>query len=353
VWGHSTVSRLLRNEAYIGRVYYNRTESTPVTSRTGRRSTVQRSRPDEEWIAIAVPAIVADETFEAAQRVSRDNSKWSPRNVRQQAWLLRGLVKCGHCGVGVNCHQMRGRNGTVHRYYWCRNHDTVRSRGEHRRCPERNIRADTLDTFVFDQVRAALLRPEALLAGEAAVAAHQPAPDDELLAAELARLDRKRAAADAERRRLADLYQTDLLDLGELKRRVRDLDARRAQLADRQAALVAQRRELATDNRLRHRVTNFARSVADAIDTVDFDGRQQLMRLIIEEVRVTGSQVTIQLRIPLDEPPPDNPQAGPGPPRRPTPRDPLSSKDGLRSLRGPRRRVLPATPKATSRRSRR
>ena len=28
-WGHSTLSRLLRNEAYIGRVYYNRTESVP------------------------------------------------------------------------------------------------------------------------------------------------------------------------------------------------------------------------------------------------------------------------------------------------------------------------------------
>jgi site-specific DNA recombinase len=29
-WGHSTLCRLLRNEAYIGRVYYNRTESVPT-----------------------------------------------------------------------------------------------------------------------------------------------------------------------------------------------------------------------------------------------------------------------------------------------------------------------------------
>jgi site-specific DNA recombinase len=28
-WGHSALSRLLRSEAYIGRVYYNRTESVP------------------------------------------------------------------------------------------------------------------------------------------------------------------------------------------------------------------------------------------------------------------------------------------------------------------------------------
>ena len=30
--------------------------------------------------------------------------------------VLRGLVKCGTCGVGTNCHEMRGRNGTWHRY---------------------------------------------------------------------------------------------------------------------------------------------------------------------------------------------------------------------------------------------
>ena len=35
-------------------------------------------------------------------------------------------------------------------------------------------------------VRAALLRPDVLAAGEHAVAAHTPAPDDDLLAAELA-----------------------------------------------------------------------------------------------------------------------------------------------------------------------
>jgi hypothetical protein len=39
------------------------------------------------------------------------------------------------------------------------------------------------DSFVFAQVRAALRRPDVLLAGEQAVAVR--APDDELLAAEL------------------------------------------------------------------------------------------------------------------------------------------------------------------------
>jgi hypothetical protein len=93
----------------------------------------------------------------------------------------------------------------VHRYYYCRNHDPLRAGGEDRRCTERNIRSDALDAFVFDQVRHALLTPDVLAAGETAVAGRRPVPDDELLGAELARLERKLDSAEGERRRLADL----------------------------------------------------------------------------------------------------------------------------------------------------
>jgi site-specific DNA recombinase len=328
VWGVSTVGRLLRNQAYVGRAYYNRTELVPART-AGRRPTRQRPRPRTEWIAIPVPSIVADDLFEAAQQVSRDNSQFSPRRAEPGAWLLRGLVKCGSCGVGVNCHKMRGRNGTWHRYYYCRNHDPLRAGGEHRRCPERNIRADELDAFVFDQVRAALLRPEVLAAGQATVAARQPTPDDELLGAQLARLQRKLDAAQAERRRLVDLYQAGLLELTEVQRRAAEVDARRQQHADQQVRLTAERGKLAEGNRLRQRLAGFAERVTQAFDGLDFNQRQRLLRLVVERVRVTGQQVEIHLRIPLDEPPNDGPPArGPSGPTRP------STDMRLRSLGG-------------------
>jgi site-specific DNA recombinase len=114
LWSTSTLSKLLRNQAYIGRVYVNRTEAVP-DPRPGQRNK-QLPRPREDWIAIAVPAIIDEPTFEAAHRAWRDNSQWSPRRTEPGQWLVRGLVKCGTCGVGTNCHKMRGRNGTWHRY---------------------------------------------------------------------------------------------------------------------------------------------------------------------------------------------------------------------------------------------
>jgi site-specific DNA recombinase len=329
LWSTSTLSKLLRNEAYIGRVYFNRTETVP-DRRPGRRSK-QVPRPRQDWIAIAVPAIIDERTFEAAHRAGRDNSQWSPRRTEPGQWLLRGLVKCGVCSVGTNCHKMRGRNGTWHRYYYCRNHDLIKAGGPDRRCTERNIRSDTLDAFVFDQVRAALLRPDVLTAGEQALAVRTPAPDDELLAAELTRLDRKLAATDAERRRLVDLYQAGLIELPELQRRAADVEHRRRDLTERRDALITQRDALTRDNQLRHRVRDFASRVLDVIDTLDFAQKQTLLRLVIDEVHVTGWHVQIRLRIPLDTDP-DNPPRSPSPTPAPDHNSPVSTEDRLRSL---------------------
>jgi site-specific DNA recombinase len=183
IWGTSTIDRLLRNEAYIGTMYYNRHESLEGNGPRGARNrkTRQRERPREEWIAIPVPAIIDRDTFERVKHVTRDNSQWNPRGAEPGAWLLRGLVECGHCHVTCRAQRMRGRNATIHRYYHCPNHDVLRAGSDDRRCPERNIRANELDQYVFAQVRHALLDPQQLVAAERAVIAGAP-DENELVA---------------------------------------------------------------------------------------------------------------------------------------------------------------------------
>jgi hypothetical protein len=59
-----------------------------------------------------------------------------------------------------------------------------------------------------------------------AVTLTTPIPHDELFAAELAGLDRKVNAADAERRRLIDLYQSGFIELPEMQRRATGIPSR-------------------------------------------------------------------------------------------------------------------------------
>jgi site-specific DNA recombinase len=303
------------------------------------------ARPREQWVEVAVPAIISADTFEAAQRIACRNTAFSARRAPGDRFLLRGLVLCGQCSIKCGCNRKVNSRGVYNHYYCCAYQNELTARGPERRCRERNIRADELDAFVFGQIREAMLRPELLTAGEAALVSREPLPDDEILAAELARMQRRLDEVERERQRLLDIYQTGLIELGELSRRNEQLAARRQSLDAQRERLVAERGELTKNNRLREQVGAFARAVANGMDQLDFAGRQRLMRIVVESVRVTGWQVEIALRIPLDGPP-----AAPTPKTRPhsgralkpsgrsgvdvsseSPRR-VFSQDGLRSL---------------------
>jgi site-specific DNA recombinase len=309
-WASSTMSRLIRNEAYIGTIYYNRRESlhTPDPER-GRRSlkTTTRDRPKEEWIPIPIPAIIDRDLFERAQRINREHLKFNPRGAHPGRFLLRGLVQCGHCHVGCTCHQMRGRNGTHHHYYYCRNHSILNAGGHHNRCPERNIRSNELDAYVFEQVKRSLLDPQQLTAGERQLTLHTPVSDHDLIAAQLGRLERRLAHTQHERTRLLDAYQAGLIDLAELTRRSTSINHRHDELNAEHHALRQRQSELAEHQRLQHAITSFAQRVSTSIDELDFDARQKLLRLVIEKVTVTGWRVEIHLKIPINPDPPQPP----------------------------------------------
>ena len=193
VWATSTLSGLIRNRTYMGSAEWFRHE-TIAPPRPGQSHGRQQLRPREDWIRVPVAAILSEETFEAAQRIKHDNSIFSPRHTTPGLWLLRGLVVCGRCGVKGYTRQASSsaEGGTKkNRYYCCPYRDAIKAGGPDKRCTERMIRADELDAFVFEQVRELLLRPEVMLAGEQALIAREPTPDNELLAAQLTRLERR------------------------------------------------------------------------------------------------------------------------------------------------------------------
>ena len=237
---------------------------------------------------------------------------------------------------------MRGRNGTFHRYYYCRNHDILRAGGEHLRCPERNIRADELDAYVFAQVRRALL---------------EPAPADRRRASRHHRHPARRRRADRRPARHA-------------RAQARPDRARARPAARRLPSRAARPRRAHPPHRRTHRpprptrrrarrphrpprrardartgcaaaLAGFAERVLASLDELDFDGRQRLLRMVVEKVRVTGWRVEIHLKIPLTDDDPGT-QREPRPPKP----DPGPSSDmGLRSVDHHRRpRQLPARP---------
>ena len=153
-----------------------------------------------------------------------------------------------------------------------------------------------------------------------------------------------------------------------MTRRAAELDARRRHLDQEREALVARRAELAQANNLQQRITDFAERALAGLDGLDFSGRQQLLRLVLDDVRVQGWQVELRLRIPLDD---EEPHAGDGgacrqlaPNRQEKPliaasqpaKEGVSSNDRLRSTGAERKagfctsRVIDAHPAGIDRR---
>jgi len=329
VWSIACLSKMLENPAYKGHLLYNRHQSLPPTS--GRKSTRTTLRPPEEWIEIPVPAIISEDLFDAAQRVARNHSYFSPRRSQPDQWLLRRLVVCGHCGVKSYCQDQRRANGHGPRYYVCNRRRSLEAGGPDRACPQPSTRAEALDALVWEQIRQALLRPEVLVKGQAALTARAAVPDDELLKTQLERLDRRLQQTESEQPRVADLYQMQAIDLADFQTRHQEVIGRHQRFEREREMLLAQRQELATNNRLSRKVEAVATRMRKGIDSLDFEQRQTLVRLLVEHVRVTGPAVEIHVRIPLGEAAPsDNARQPPHSPDHP--QGDLSNQSRLRSL---------------------
>ena len=120
VWHPSTLGCLLRQPAYRGLAYYNRRQTDASGLGERRRHGQGRlrfprytPRPAAEWIPCAVPALVSDELWQAAQERLAMQSRFAQRNS-QHTYLLRGLLVCSVCG-----HTLQGRTQRGVGYYTC------------------------------------------------------------------------------------------------------------------------------------------------------------------------------------------------------------------------------------------
>ena len=108
-WERSTVWGLLHNPAYQGRACFGKTEirprqgiTRPLRQRQGlaTRNSANHERPRPDWIEIAVPALISEETFALAQEQLEQNKPHSPRRTIEPS-LLQGMLVCEGCGYAL------------------------------------------------------------------------------------------------------------------------------------------------------------------------------------------------------------------------------------------------------------
>jgi DNA invertase Pin-like site-specific DNA recombinase len=122
-WDRSVVWGMLRNPAYAGRAVFGKTMVVAEPAGLNRRARLQgRStprpvktvdRPREDWVEIAVPALVTQATFDRVAARLQDNKRFASRNSKNPS-LLQGLAACAGCGYGYYRTSTRTTNKKIY-----------------------------------------------------------------------------------------------------------------------------------------------------------------------------------------------------------------------------------------------
>ena len=166
-WDRSVIWGMLRNPAYAGRAVFGKTQiihEQPGLNRVARlqgwstpRAVKAVDRPREQWTEIAVPAIVSEETFARVGQRLADNKRFASRNSKIPS-LLQGLAACSACGYAYYRGHTTTTAGNKIYYYRCLGSDDYRYQGG-RVCGNKPVRADYLDTVVWDHITGLLADP--------------------------------------------------------------------------------------------------------------------------------------------------------------------------------------------------
>jgi hypothetical protein len=97
------------NMIYTGHGYYNKTKTGVPRKETRRKFNVRKDnyaregRPPEEWVPITAPAIISAPIFAKAQEQLQRHQEKARRAYQptSQRYLLRTLVRCGHCQLHI------------------------------------------------------------------------------------------------------------------------------------------------------------------------------------------------------------------------------------------------------------
>ena len=170
-----------------------------------------------------VPAIVTESLWQQAQETLQHNYRFGARNCRH-AYLLRGLVHCGLCGLTSIGVTVRSRSGREDSYYRCNGkHDTRGVYGATgQRCPSKDVQAGWLEQAVWEEIAGMLRQPEKALARlKRRLAREQRGRMGKQV--KVLRLRQALAQKSAERDRVLSLYRKGQIGEGAVERQMQEI----------------------------------------------------------------------------------------------------------------------------------
>lgn len=249
---------------------------------------VTRDNAGNEYPAIW-KAIVSDKVWDKANLAlehRRQRSERTKTSVNKHELVLKGLIKCGHCG-GMMSPRAGGRklpDGSQRAYYSCQD---VIDFGEASSCQLRNLPGVGFDHFLIRVIGAYAQNPK-LIKATLKAALEEKAKSVRPLRSQQRELTRQLSQVDAEIKNLLKLARQGQ---GSFSKELYD-DAE--ELAEQKRSIEAQRDQLKAQIRYKEQVVSDEDTVAKALGNfsklfyaLPFAEQEELVGLLIKSLRVS------------------------------------------------------------------
>jgi len=296
-WDRSVVWAILRNPAYMGKAYFGKTRSVARKKVTKKlrnkggystRDSANEAVPKSEWIAIPVPAIIEEATFELAQEQLIKNKELAARRTKVPT-LLQGIMFCKHCTHSYSRISSRTSKRKIY-YYKCIGSDNYRFENG-RKCDSRPIRQDYLDEVVWEHVIQLLKNP--VLIDQEVNKRLKHATTADPLNKRKKLLDKEHHKIQKSIDKILDAYQEHLLPLDELRKRMPDLRKRQATVEQELKSLEAKVLFTEKDHTVIHNMKTFLQQLHTNANNLSIEERQRVLRLIVKDIEVSNDSIKI------------------------------------------------------------
>jgi DNA invertase Pin-like site-specific DNA recombinase len=273
----SNVHDILTREAYIGKHYFNRTDSKTF-----------QQKPHDQWEALSVSPIITEEAFNQVQSILKaKNPKKTPPRVVNGPTLLTGLLRCSSCGGGMTLRT--GKSGR-YRYYTC---STCARMGKSA-CLGRSVRMDMVDNLVIENIADQILIPERLQTILAELIDRSEASEE----SRKEKLAKLRYEHGKQETALANLYiaiESGAVDLGDrqLRDRIALVKARRDELAEETDLLT---RQINNTNRAitPEKLEIFSKAMREKLLGEDMAFRRAYIHLLVDNIEIDDREIRIR-----------------------------------------------------------
>jgi site-specific DNA recombinase len=244
----------------------------------------KRSRKQRELIPRTVAAIVSEQDWEKAQEMLKANRCLSDRNATEK-YLLRGLVKCGLCGLTYTGCTYHTSQGGRKRYYRCNGKTAYRGpfQGE---CQAKAVQADALEEAVWREIEKILLNRDVTLER-----LNQKYLDQEkwlaVSEAERALVEKSLTSKKAEREKILDLYRHQLISISDTESQLVKIAAEEKSLSVRLDEIKASAREQERIEEKLNKAGELIQKLQNVLkNPLPWEAKREIVEQLVWEVRV-------------------------------------------------------------------